>query len=100
MNRSPGYFDYEVLLARTSLLPKDGCMEIKFSLPDILASQAKAAGLLSPQAIENLLRAALGLKAVNEPFEGDVLFRLALTRPVSRCSVCQAFQRSRKTGTA
>jgi hypothetical protein len=75
-------------------------MELKIDLSDTLASEAEAAGLLTPQAIKRLLRAALRGKAVNEPFEGDALFRLALTLPVSRCSVCQAFQRSRKTGTA
>jgi len=33
-------------------------MELKVNLPDTLASEAKAAGLLTPQAIERLLREA------------------------------------------
>jgi hypothetical protein len=75
-------------------------MEFKVNLSNTLASHAEAAGLLTAQAIENLLRAALRGKAVNGVFEGDVLFRLALSRPTSRCTVCQTFRTSRKTGTA
>ena len=44
-------------------------MELKVNLPDTLANEAKAAGLLTPQAIERLLREAVRSQAVNELFE-------------------------------
>ena len=44
-------------------------MELKVNLPDTLASEAQAAGLLTSQAIERLLREAVRSKAVNELFE-------------------------------
>ena len=44
-------------------------MEFKLNLPDALANEAQAAGLLTPQAIEQLLREAVRRKAVNELFE-------------------------------
>ena len=44
-------------------------MELKVNLPDSLASEAKAAGLLTPQVIERLLRETVRSKAVNEFFE-------------------------------
>ena len=44
-------------------------MEFKVNLPDTLASEAKAAGLLTPQAIERLLREAVRAQSVNELFE-------------------------------
>lgn len=44
-------------------------MELKVNLPDNLASEAKAAGLLTPQAIERLLREAVRNKAVKELFD-------------------------------
>ena len=44
-------------------------MELIVSLPDTLADEAKAAGLLTPKAIERLLREAVRRNAVNELFE-------------------------------
>ena len=44
-------------------------MELRVNLPDTLANEAQAAGLLTPQAIERLLREAVRSKAVNELFE-------------------------------
>ena len=44
-------------------------MELKDNLPDTLAGEARAAGLLTPSAIERLLREAVRSKAVNELFE-------------------------------
>ena len=43
--------------------------EIKLSLPDKLASEAQQAGLLTSQAIEQILREAVRRKAVDELFE-------------------------------
>jgi hypothetical protein len=44
-------------------------MELTVNLPDTLAKEAKAAGLLTPEAIERLLREAVRRKAVDELFE-------------------------------
>ena len=41
-------------------------LEIKFSLPDNVANDAKAAGLLTPEAIETLIAEALRRKAFDE----------------------------------
>lgn len=43
-------------------------MELKVNLPDSLANEAKAAGLLTPQAIERLLREAVRSKGIDELF--------------------------------
>ena len=50
-------------------------MELTVNLPDTLADEAKAAGLLTAEAIERLLREAVRRKAVNELF--DAADRLA-----------------------
>ena len=50
-------------------------MELTVTLPDGLASEAKAAGLLTPEAIEDLLREAVRRKAVGELF--DTMDRMA-----------------------
>ncbi len=44
-------------------------MELKVNLPDTLANEAQAAGLLTPQAIERLLREAVRSQAVTALFE-------------------------------
>ena len=44
-------------------------MELTVNLPDTLANEAQAAGLLTSSAIERLLREAVRSKAVNELFE-------------------------------
>jgi len=44
-------------------------MELKVNLPDTVASEAKAAGLITSQAIERLLREAMRNKAVDELFD-------------------------------
>lgn len=44
-------------------------MELTVNLPDSLANEAKAAGLLTADAIEKLLREAVRRKAVDELFE-------------------------------
>ena len=43
--------------------------EVTVSLPDGLAKKASRAGLLTPQAIEELLREAIRKRAVGELFE-------------------------------
>lgn len=44
-------------------------LELKIALPDSLAQEAKAAGLLTSQAIETLLRQAIRQRQVNRLFE-------------------------------
>lgn len=44
-------------------------MELRVDLPDGLANEAEAAGLLTPEAIERLLREAVRRKGVDELFE-------------------------------
>jgi hypothetical protein len=44
-------------------------MELTVNLPDNLANEAEAAGLLTPQAIERLLREAVRRKAIDELFQ-------------------------------
>lgn len=43
-------------------------LELKLSLPDNLANEARAAGLLTPQGIERLLRERLRQQRVDELF--------------------------------
>lgn len=44
-------------------------LELRIDLPDQLAREVQAAGLLKPEALEQLLRDAMRRKAVNELFE-------------------------------
>lgn len=44
-------------------------LEVKLDLPESLAKEAQQAGLLTPKAIERLLREAVRRKAVDELFE-------------------------------
>jgi Arc/MetJ family transcription regulator len=50
-------------------------MELTINLPDSLANEAKAAGLLTAEAIEKLLREAVRRNAVDELF--DAMDRMA-----------------------
>ncbi len=43
--------------------------ELKVTLPDSLAREAEASGLLSPEAIESLLREEIHRRRVNKLFE-------------------------------
>ncbi len=56
-------------------------MELIVNLPDSLANEAKAAGLLTADAIEQLLREAVQRKAVGELFEA--MDRMADANPLS-----------------
>ncbi len=44
-------------------------LEVKLDLPDSLAREAEANGLLTPEAIESLLRAEIRRRRVNKLFE-------------------------------
>lgn len=50
-------------------------LEVKLGLPDSLAREAEANGLLTPEAIESLLRAEIRRRRVNKLF--DATDRLA-----------------------
>ena len=47
-------------------------LELKLSLPDRLAQEAQAAGLLTPEAIESMLRETLRRQHVEELAEGQL----------------------------
>jgi hypothetical protein len=75
-------------------------IELKLDLPDSLASEARANGLLTPQAIESLLRAEIRRRRVDRLFdaadrlaamdtplsEGEVEAEIAAARQASRSS--------------
>jgi hypothetical protein len=61
-------------------------LEVKLDLPDNLAREAEANGLLTPEAIESLLRAEIRRRRVNKLF--DVADRLAaLDTPLTESEV-------------
>lgn len=61
-------------------------IELKLDLPDSLASEARANGLLTPEAIESLLRAEIRRRRVDKLF--DAADRLAaMDRPLSEGEV-------------
>jgi hypothetical protein len=61
-------------------------LEVKLDLPDNLAREAEADGLLTPEAIESLLRAEIRRRRVNKLF--DAADRLAaLDAPLTESEV-------------
>ncbi len=61
-------------------------LEVKLDLPDSLAREAEANGLLTPEAIESLLRAEIRRRRVNKLF--DAADRLAaLDAPLTEAEV-------------
>jgi hypothetical protein len=61
-------------------------LEVKLDLPDGLAREAEAHGLLTPEAIESLLRAEIRRRRVNKLF--DAADRLAaLDAPLTEAEV-------------
>lgn len=61
-------------------------LEVKLDLPDNLAREAEANGLLTPEAIESLLRAEIRRRRVNKLF--DAADRLAaLDTPLTEAEV-------------
>jgi uncharacterized membrane protein YheB (UPF0754 family) len=61
-------------------------LEVKLDLPDSLAREAEANGLLTPEAIESLLRAEIRRRRVNKLF--DASDRLAaLDTPLTEAEV-------------
>lgn len=61
-------------------------IELKLDLPDSLANEAEANGLLTPEAIESLLRAEIRRRRVDKLFEAaDRL--AALDMPLSEAEV-------------
>jgi hypothetical protein len=61
-------------------------IELKLDLPDSLAREAKANGLLTPEAIESLLRAEIHRRRIDKLF--DTADRLAaLDMPLTEAEV-------------
>jgi len=56
---------------------------LEINLPDSLAKEAKAAGLLAPEAIEALLREAVGQRRINRLFEIRKELRTAGIAPMT-----------------
>ena len=77
--------------------------ELKLTLPDSLAREAEASGLLTPKAIETLLREEIRRRRVNQLFEAaDRLANLDIP-PLTESEVeaeIEAARRSRRTSDA
>jgi hypothetical protein len=77
--------------------------ELKLTLPDSLAREAEASGLLTPEAIEALLRGEIRRRRVHQLFEtADRLANLDI-RPLTESEVeaeIEAARRSRRTSDA
>jgi hypothetical protein len=58
-------------------------VELKLSLPDRLAEEARAAGLLTPETVEALLKLALRAKRAEEFFRAADEFAAASLPPMS-----------------
>lgn len=71
-------------------------LEIKLTLPESLAREAEASGLLTPESLEYLLRAELRRRCVNQLFdEADRLASLDLP-PLTEAEVEAEIQAVRK----
>jgi post-segregation antitoxin (ccd killing protein) len=77
--------------------------ELKLTLPDNLAREAEASGLLTPEAIESLLREEIRRRRVNQLFEAaDRLANLDMP-PLTETEVeaeIEAARQSRRTSDA
>lgn len=58
-------------------------VELKLSLPDQLASEAQAAGLLTPETVEALLKVALRAQRAKTFFDAADIFAAAKLPPMS-----------------
>jgi len=78
-------------------------LKVKLEIPDSLAQEAKAAGLLTPQAIERLLREEIRRRRVDRLFAtADRLAALDLP-PLSEAEIeaeIQAVRRARRSNRA
>jgi len=68
-------------------------LEIKLTLPDSLVREAQASGLLTSQALENLLREEMRRRRVGQLFE--VADRLAALPPLTETEVEAEIQAAR-----
>lgn len=69
-------------------------LELKLTLPDDLAKEAQAAGLLSPAAIEAILREGMRKRRVNRLF--DTMEKLSnLTPPITQAEIAAEIQAAR-----
>lgn len=73
-------------------------LELKLSLPDSLAREAEAKGLLTPQALETLLRSEIRRHRVNQLFEAaDRLAELPQLTEAEVDAEIQAARSERRT---
>lgn len=68
-------------------------LELRLTLPDSLAREAEAKGLLTPQALESLLRAELQRGRINQLFQAAE--RLATLPPLTEAEVEAEIQAAR-----
>lgn len=76
-------------------------LEVKLDLPEGLAKEAQQAGLLTPKAIERLLRDAMRRRAAQSLLAGAARARRAGNKPLSMKEIqaeVNAVRRARKAG--
>lgn len=71
-------------------------IDLKLELPDSLAREAEAAGLLSPRAIARLLREGVRRKAAKRLLEGAARATAAGSKPMSMAEVQREVSEVRK----
>lgn len=76
-------------------------LEVKLNLPDSLAREAQQAGLLTPKAIERLLRDAMRRRAAQSLLAGAARAKRSSDKPLSMEEIqaeVNAVRRARKAG--
>ena len=71
-------------------------VEVKLSLPDSLVSEAEASGLLSAEAIENLLRDEIQRRRIDRLFEAGDRLAAQESRPMTEAEVEAEIKAARK----
>lgn len=75
-------------------------LEVKLDLPDRLAREAQAAGLLTPKALRQMLKDAMRRRAAQTLLSGAARGSAAGTRPLSMAKIqaeVNAVRRERRT---
>ncbi len=78
-------------------------LELKLNLPDGLLREAEANGLLTPEALEALLRAEIRRRRVDQLFEAAARLSSLSTPPLTEAEVeaeIQAVRQERRTSDA
>jgi hypothetical protein len=71
-------------------------LEIKLNLPDVLASEAEASGLLTPQAIESLIREEIRRRRIDGLFDAADRLAALETHPLTDTEVEAEIQAARR----